>query len=392
MKKQRIGAVALAGVMLLGLTGCGAGSDKAKAYSKYVELGDYKGIEYTRVVEEVTDDQVQSQVDSFVSGLEEKTEVTDRAVEDGDVVNIDFVGTMDGEAFDGGTSEGYDLEIGSGSFIDGFEDGLIGHNIGEEVSLDLKFPEEYPNDPEKAGKDVNFAVTINSISVKNVPELTDALVKENTEYDTIDAYKDSIRKDLEKQAEESADTQVENDIFSKVLENCKITGYDEAEVKELVDQEFEQFKQMATSYEAYGYTYEKVLESYGYTSEDELKTGITEYCKSFLDQKMVIYCIAKAEKIKVTDDEIDDAVKEYMDTYGVETEEEVFENLQKSDFEYRVLSEKVIEMLKKEAKLVDSTEASTTEAASEDEKTEESDSSEEKSEEEETSEETSEEK
>lgn len=391
MKKQRIGAVALAGVMLLGLTGCGAGSDKAKAYSKYVELGDYKGIEYTREVAEVTDDQVQSQVDSFVSGLEEKTEVTDRAVEDGDVVNIDFVGTMDGEAFDNGSSEGYDLEIGSGSFIDGFEDGLIGHNIGEEVSLDLKFPDPYENDPEKAGKDVNFAVTINSISVKTVPELTDELVKENTEYDTIDAYKDSIRKNLEEQAESSADTQVENDIFSKVLENCKITGYDEAEVKELVDQEFEQFKQMATSYEAYGYTYEKVLESYGYTSEDELKTGITEYCKSFLDQKMVIYCIAKAEKIKVTDDEIDDAVKEYMDTYGVETEEEVFENLQKSDFEYRVLSEKVIEMLKKEAKLVDSTEESTTEAASEDEKTEETDSSEENEENEETSEETSEE-
>lgn len=368
MKKQRTGAVVLAGVMLLGLTGCGAVNDKAKAYSKYVELGDYKGIEYTREVAEVTDTQIQSQVDSLLSSLTETTEVTDRPIEEGDTANIDFVGTMNGEEFDGGSGEGFDLEIGSDSFIDGFEDGLIGHSVGEKVSLDLTFPENYQSE-DLAGKDVNFAVTINSISVKTTPELTDEVVKENTDYDTVDAYKDSVRKDLEKQAEEDADSQVENDIFNKVLENSKVTGYDEAEVKELVDKQFEQFKQMAESYEAYGYTYETVLQSYGYSSEDELKEGITSYCKSFLDQKMLIYCIAQKEGIKATDDEIDAAVKEYMESYNIESEEEVYKNLEKDDFEYRVLSEKVMEMMKKEAKLVDSTEESTTESASEDEET-----------------------
>lgn len=377
MKKKRISAVVLAGAMLLGLTGCGAGSNKAKAYSKYVELGNYKGIEYTKEVEEVTDEQVQSQLDSFVSGQTETTEITDRAVKKGDTVNIDFVGSMDGEVFDGGSGEGYDLEIGSGNFIDGFEDGLIGHNTGEEVSLDLKFPDPYENDPEKAGKDVNFAVTINSISVKTTPELTDELVKENTDYDTIDAYKDSIRENLEKQAESSADSQAESDIFNKVKENCKITGYDEAEVKELVDKQFEQFKQTAQSYEAYGYTYEAILEANGYTSEDELKEGITEYCKSYLDQKMIIYCIAKAEKIKVSGEETDSMVKEYMDSYGVEDEQEVYDYFGDDYFEYMVLSDKVMEMLKKEAKLVDSTEAS-----SEEDRTEAEESSEESSEEE----------
>lgn len=373
MKKQKIGAVVLAGVMLLGLAGCGTGSNsKAKAYSKYVELGEYKGIEYTREVAEVTDDQVQSQVDSFVSGLTETTEVKDRAVKTGDVVNIDYVGTMDGEEFEGGSAEGYDLEIGSKSFIDGFEDGLIGHDIGEKVSLDIKFPDEYPNDPEKAGKDVNFAVTINSISEKKVPELTDALVKENTEYDTIDAYKESIRENLEQQAESNADSQAENDIFNKVLENCKITGYDEAEVKELVDEQFEQFKQTAKQYEAYGYTYEKILEANGYTSEDELKEGITEYCKEYLEQKMVLYCIAKAEGIKATSDETDAMVKEYMESSGAKTEEEVYEYFGEDFFEYKVLSDKVMEMLKKEAVLVDSTEEAkedTSEEASEEEET-----------------------
>ncbi|MCM1180285.1 MAG: trigger factor [Clostridium sp.] len=361
MKKQKIGAVVLTGVMLLGLSGCGAAANKAKAYSKYVELGKYKGIEYTKTVAEVTDDQVQSQVDSFVNGLAETEEVKDRAVEDEDIVNIDFVGTMDGEVFDGGSGEGYELTIGSGNFIQGFEEGLIGHNIGEEVSLDLQFPDPYDNDPDKAGKDVNFKVTINSISVKTVPELTDALVTDNTEYDTIEAYKNSIKEDLEKQAESSADSQVESDIFNKVLENCKITGYDEKEVKELVDAQFSQFKQTAESYEAYGYTYEAILEANGYTSEDELKEGLTEYCKSYLDQKMVLYCIAREEGIKATSDETDALVKEYMENYGVDNEEEVYDYFGDDYFEYRIISDKVMELLKKEAILVDSTEEATEE-------------------------------
>lgn len=177
MKKQRVGAIVLAGMMVLSMTGCG--NSKAKAYSKYVTLGDYKGIEYTKTVAEVTEDDIQSKLDSFVDGLAETNEVTDRAVEDGDIVNIDYVGTMDGEEFEGGSDTGYDLTIGSNSFIDGFETGLIGHNVGEEVSLDLQFPDPYPNNTDYSGKDVNFKVTINKISVKTTPELTDQLVKDN---------------------------------------------------------------------------------------------------------------------------------------------------------------------------------------------------------------------
>ena len=121
MKKQRVGAIVLAGMMMLSMTGCG--NSKAKAYSKYVTLGDYKGIEYTKTVAEATEDDIQSKLDSFVDGLAETNEVTDRAVEDGDIVNIDYVGTMDGEEFDGGSATGQDLTIGSNSFIDGFETG-----------------------------------------------------------------------------------------------------------------------------------------------------------------------------------------------------------------------------------------------------------------------------
>lgn len=357
MKKQRTGAIVLASVMLLSMTGCG--NSKANAYNKYVELGEYKGIEYTKTVAEVTNENIQQKLDSFVSGLSKSEDITDRAVEDGDIANIDFVGTMDGKEFEGGSGEGYDLTIGSDTFIEGFESGLIGHNIGEEVSLDLTFPDDY-NSEDLAGKDVNFKVKINSISVENTPELTDALVKENTDYDTIDAYKESIREELETSNEESAEQQAKSDIFNKVVENSKISGYDEAEVKQLVDDEFNNFKQTAQTYESYGYSYEDVLAANGYETEDELKEGITEYVKNYLNQKMVLYCIADKEGIKVTSEETDKKVQEYMDTYQVETKEEVYDYLGDDYFEVAILSEKVIEFLKENAVLVDSTEETDT--------------------------------
>lgn len=362
MKKQ-IGAVVLAGVMMLSLTGCGS-NEKAKKYSKYVELGDYKGIEYTMDVAEVTDDQVNQQIDSFLDGLAETEEVTDRAVEDGDTVNIDFKGTKDGEEFEGGSSEGYDLVIGSGSFIDGFEDGLIGHEIGDEVSLDLTFPEEYPQNEDLAGQDVNFKVTINSISVKNTPELTDKVVADNTDYDNVEDYKASVRKSLEDSNKSSAEQQAQADVFNKVVENSKITGYDEDEVNELIDKEFDTFKQTAESYKSYGYSYDDVLAANGYSSEDELKEGITQYVKKYLDQVMVLYCIADKEGITVSSEETDAMVEEYMTTYSVKTKDEVYDYFGDDYFEVSILSQKVRDFLMENAVQVDSTEedASTEEA------------------------------
>lgn len=359
--KKRIGAFLLAGAMLLSMTGCG--DSKANSYSKYVELGEYKGIEYTKTVAEVTEDDVQAEIDTFLSGLTETKEVTDRAVEDGDVVNIDFVGTMDGVEFEGGNAKEYDLTIGSDSFIEGFEDGLIGHEIGDEVSLDLVFPDPYLQNPDYAGKDVTFAVTINAISVKITPELTDALVKDNTDYDTIDAYKKSIKEGLQATNESNAEAQAQADIFNQAVKNAKVTGFDEAEVKKLVDDEYESFKQTAASYEAYGYSYEQVLASNGYENEDQLKEGITEYIKNYLTQKMVLYMIADKEGIEVTEKEIDAKVQETMAASNLQTEEEVYDYYGDDYFELYIMSEKVMDLLKENAVLVDSLEETTEEAA-----------------------------
>ena len=358
MKKQRIGAFLLAGAMMFGLAGCG--NNQAKYYNKYVKLGNYKGIEYSLDIAEVTDDDVQKKLDSFVDGLKTKDEVKDRAVKDGDIVNIDYVGTMNGEEFDGGSAEGYDLTIGSGSFIEGFEAGLVGHNIGEKVTLALKFPDEYPNDPDKAGKPVTFDVTINSISVENVPDLTDALVKDNTDYDTIDAYKESIRKDLAEENKTTAENNARRDVFDKVVANAEISGYDEAEVKKLIDEEFTNFKQQAASYESYGYSYEDFLSMNGFTSEDSLKEGITDYVKEYLNQKMVLYCIADAEGISVTQEERDEKVKEAADMFsGKKTTDDILKEYGEDYFDVPLLTQKVMDFLMKNAVKVESTEETT---------------------------------
>jgi len=358
--KKRMGAFLLAGVMLLSMTGCG--NDKARDYSKYVELGEYKGIEYTKMEVVVADEDVQAELDSFVAQYAETVEVKDRAVQDGDIVNIDFVGSMDGVEFEGGYAEDHDLTIGSNSFIDGFESGLIGHEIGEEVALDLVFPDPYNQNPDYSGKDVTFNVTINSISVKETPQLTDDLVKENTDYDTVAAYEDSIRENLQTQGEQNAEAKVQSDIFNQIVKNSKVTGFDEAEVKKLVDDEFEGFKQQASQYESYGYTYEAVLEANGYENEDQLKKGITEYVKNYLTQKMILYVIADKEGITVTDEEVNNLVQEYMTTAGVQSEQELYDYYGDDYFELSLMSEKVMEFLKENAVLVDSLDETTEEA------------------------------
>ena len=170
--------------------------------------------------------------------------------------------------------------------------------------------------------------------------------------------------DLEKSNQDSADQQAKNDVFNKVVENCKITGYDEEESKQLIDKQFEQFKQTADSYASYGYTYEQVLSMNGYDTEEALKEGIAEYVKKFLEQKMVLQCVAAKEGIKVTKDEVDKEIQNYMDTYQVKTKEQVLDYLGDDYFDTYLLSEKVINFLMENAVQVDHIEGedATTEA------------------------------
>ena len=200
--------------------------------SKYVKLGDYKNLEVTETKTEITDADVEDYISQQLTyKAEEITE--DRPVQENDTVNIDYTGYLDGEAFDGGSATDSDLLIGSNSFIDGFESGLIGKSKGEEVTLDLTFPDPYSNNPDLAGKPVQFKVKINAI--KAAPELTDEWVKNNTDKQTVDEYKEEIKNSLKENADLNYMSQLKSDLFQKVVESSEITEYPEKPMSETMD-------------------------------------------------------------------------------------------------------------------------------------------------------------
>ena len=199
----------------------------------YVTLGEYQNLTAEEEPKsEVTEEDVDSYIERQLINNYDPVEVTeDRAVQENDTVNIDYTGYLDGEAFDGGSAQGQDLLIGSGSFIDGFEDGLIGHKKGETVSLDLTFPEDYSPNPDLAGQAVVFEVTINSIS--EPAALTDEWAAANTDYGTAEEYRNAQKESLVQQTDNEYESQVKSDLFQQVTENSEIKDYPEEALNDL---------------------------------------------------------------------------------------------------------------------------------------------------------------
>ena len=184
-----------------------------------VTLGDYMGIEVEKSDVEVTDEEVMAEIDKERESNSRTITVDDRAVEDKDIVTIDFEGFVDGEAFEGGKAEDYSLTIGSHSFIDNFEEQLIGAKIGEEVTVNVTFPENYQAE-ELAGKPAEFKVTVKEIKVKELPELDDEFAKDVSEFDTLDEYKADIKKNLTESKEKEALAAKEDKVVEKIIENA----------------------------------------------------------------------------------------------------------------------------------------------------------------------------
>lgn len=245
MKKWKIAGICLAVAVAAAASGCGkktgtettAAESTAAETEEYVaessvKLGEYKGIAVTVTEASVTDEEVENQIQQVLNSKAEYREV-DRAAQTGDQVNIDYKGLLDGEAFEGGTAEGYDLTLGSGSFIDGFEDGLVGAVKGDQKDLNLTFPDPYPKNPDLAGKAVVFEVTVNAVKERSVPELTDEFVASVSPDDgTVEKYRESTRENLLEQKQLSIDNQRDTDILNAVVDNsevvCSTASIDEA--------------------------------------------------------------------------------------------------------------------------------------------------------------------
>lgn len=314
---------------------------EAYEVSDYITLGQYKGVKAVYDKLEVTDADVDKAIEEDLSSNSTEEEVKDRAVQTGDIVNIDYEGLKDGVAFDGGTAQGYDLEIGSGNFIPGFEDGLIGHNTGEKVKLDLTFPEEYPTE-ELAGKAVVFNVTINSIKTKKLPELNDEYVKSNTDYNTVAEYKEGTHAELAKSNEETMKNAKMANILQTIISNSKISSYPQT----LIDYYGYEMESYYTQYaQMFGMDLAAFIEANGMNQAayDEQKKS---YAENRAAQELVLNSVIKTENMVLTDDEYSKGLADYMEKYGVKTEDEFYQSYgTKEQIKESLLWEKAMDFL-----------------------------------------------
>ena len=312
MKKRTVVLVATVCAASVLMTGCQSGG----ASNSYVTVGDYKGIEvsYDAQSAAVTDEDVEAQIEYLLSGYAEKVEVTGRAAQDGDIANIDYVGTKDGVAFDGGSYEGYDLELGSGSFIDGFESGIVGHNVGETFDLNLTFPENYSS-TELAGQAVVFTVTLNSLSVEELPELTDEFVVNNLSETskTVEEYKAELKAELQKTNDDNWETELKNTAWTMVLENSKVKEYPEETVNNYMDMVISEYQTMATYY---GMEYADFLETYMGMDEETFTAEVEAVAQSQVLSDLVRDLIAEKENVDDSEEAYQRVYEEYAVYYG----------------------------------------------------------------------------
>ncbi len=324
------------------LTGC-SGSKGLETDALSISV--YKGVEIDEIQKpaEVTDEDVENTIQSSLQMNATQEEITDRPVEDGDIATIDFTGKINGQEFEGGSSTDYPLTIGSGLFIDGFEDSVIGHNIGDTYDWQGKFPDNYQN-AEYAGKDVVFTITVKGIAEESVPELNDNFVKSVSEKSkSVKEYKEEVRKQLTDDNETSYENQVGQAVWQKVLENTEIKKYPEDEMKELSKTLIDQYKSMAEYAEQDYETY--IQEQMGYSVE-EFEKQVEEAAKASLKQSMVTEAIADKEKIKLSNKEYKEQLKKIADSYMYEDVDALKEAAKEEDLKDIALNNMVREWLK----------------------------------------------
>ena len=308
-----------------------------------VKLGNYIGVEIPNIDTTVSDQEVESQINTELQQDPDKENITNRAVQDGDTVNIDYTGTKDGVAFDGGSAKGYDLVIGSKNFIDGFESGLVGHNIGENVQLNLTFPADY-NNKDLAGAAVVFDVKINSISVSKPATLTDEWVSRHTNnaQKTVDEYKAEVRKKLEDQKKKSAQQQDEYNALTAVIKDSTYKLNDKA-----IDYEYDiSMEPINSMISQYGMTMAQYAQAYG-TDEEGLKKQIREQAENVVKQEVTLNTIYKKEKMSLKDEDYQKVIEASGLTIS---KDELIKQYGKDKVEEAVKSYKVVSFLVEKAK------------------------------------------
>ena len=279
-----------------------------------VELGQYKGVEVEKTVIEVTDAEIDNEINRVREQNSRMITVDDRAVADGDIANIDYEGFCDGVAFAGGKAEGHDLTIGSHSFIDTFEEQLIGKNIGDEVEVNVTFPEQY-HASELAGKPAVFKVRVNGIKVKELPEVDDEFAQEVSEFDTLEEYKNDVKATIIRRKEKDAKSIKEEAVIEKIIENAKME-IPEAMIENTSRQMAEEFGQRM---KAQGISLEQYFQFTGMNANTFMENLKPQAVKR-IQSRLVLEAVVKAENITASDEDVDKEIEQMAQAYQMEVD------------------------------------------------------------------------
>lgn len=363
---KRIAALGLALVFVLSFTACGSMPYDDYDLEDYITVGEYKGLEVEKYSIKVTDDEVQAEIQNRLQQAATTTTVEEGKVEDGDTIVIDFVGKIDGKEFEGGSAQNYSLTIGSGQFVEGFESGLIGAEIGgDPVVVKATFPDDYKLNEDLAGKEAEFTVTVHSKQVTKVPELNEDFIKNSgSKAASIEEYTEEVKDDLYKQKEQEAIDNQKAYLWNKVVEGTEQkTGddgeplYPEEELTRVTDEFVKEYQNYA---DQYGMEYSEFIEQQTGMSEDEFNEQIKEYAKSVVLQEMVLYYLVDKEGIKITKDEYKEYIETQLTNMGMDAE--AFESAYGKSFEdymgedtirRYIYTDKVTTMMLDNAKQVD---------------------------------------
>ena len=326
--------------------------------SKYVKVGNYKGLEYASQKASVTDEEVDVEIQRRLQKAAKTENSKTGKVENGDTINISFVGKIDGKEFEGGSSESTDITVGTTQMIDGFVEGLIGKKVGETVTLNLTFPDDYGK-TDLQGKAVEFKVTINSKKKIVVPKLNASFVKKNSKYKTVKEYKEGVKKELLNQKQKSIDSTVKQELWSRIIDKSKAKKYPEKELNEAMSQANKLEESYKAQAQNYGMEWETYLKTVMRTDKKGFEKLKQEYAKNIVFNRMVMYSIARSENISLSNREYKKEILKILEDNGYD--EESFKKAFGKDIEtyadeqnwrQKVLFDKVLDKVMKDGKKV----------------------------------------
>ena len=295
----------------------------------YVKLPEYKGLEYSDSLKEVTDEDVENRINEYLQANAGYEQITEGTAENGDTVNVSFTGTIDGETFDGGSADGSNITLGSGTFIEGFEDGIVGMSVGETKDVECTFPEDY-GDEMLNGKDAVFSITLNYIcgEQNQVPELNDEYVQSVSNAQTVDEYRELIREELVQSNEASFDANVRANLIAQIRDSAEFKEVPEDMVAEYKEQVLESYQGYA---DMFGLSYEDFVTDMLTTTEEDLDKTLDTEAENAVKDTLVFQAIAENENLEVTDTEFEEYLTEQATNYGYSSMDEYRTELEDND-------------------------------------------------------------